>query len=77
MNIYFVDNASNRLMHFMLGGDPKLFKVGDHVNITTDKQFGRKIEAGGIITAIRHNICLLYTSPSPRDGLLSRMPSSA
>ena len=21
--------------------------------------------------------CLLYTSPSPRDGLLSRMPSSA
>ena len=26
-----------------------------------------------IVTAI----CLLYTSPSPRDGLLSRMPSSA
>ena len=24
-----------------------------------------------------HMICLLYTSPSPRDGLLSRMPSSA
>ena len=23
------------------------------------------------------NHCLLYTSPSPRDGLLSRMPSSA
>ena len=27
--------------------------------------------------AIWENICLLYTSPSPRDGLLSRMPSSA
>ena len=26
---------------------------------------------------IDSNICLLYTSPSPRDGLLSRMPSSA
>ena len=25
----------------------------------------------------RLNSCLLYTSPSPRDGLLSRMPSSA
>ena len=25
----------------------------------------------------RSSICLLYTSPSPRDGLLSRMPSSA
>ena len=24
-----------------------------------------------------HKHCLLYTSPSPRDGLLSRMPSSA
>ena len=23
------------------------------------------------------NLCLLYTSPSPRDGLLCRMPSSA
>ena len=26
---------------------------------------------------IRTLLCLLYTSPSPRDGLLSRMPSSA
>ena len=26
---------------------------------------------------MKTNICLLYTSPSPRDGLLSRMPSSA
>ena len=25
----------------------------------------------------KHWVCLLYTSPSPRDGLLSRMPSSA
>ena len=28
-----------------------------------------------VVTA--SNGCLLYTSPSPRDGLLSRMPSSA
>ena len=26
---------------------------------------------------IKYYVCLLYTSPSPRDGLLSRMPSSA
>ena len=35
---------------------------------------------GGVVPEIasRHHIdCLLYTSPSPRDGLLSRMPSSA
>ena len=24
-----------------------------------------------------YQLCLLYTSPSPRDGLLARMPSSA
>ena len=32
-------------------------------------------------TLLENNVeikgCLLYTSPSPRDGLLSRMPSSA
>ena len=27
--------------------------------------------------AVNRGDCLLYTSPSPRDGLLSRMPSSA
>ena len=28
-------------------------------------------------TLVQAQGCLLYTSPSPRDGLLSRMPSSA
>ena len=32
---------------------------------------GKEIKDPSYIT------CLLYTSPSPRDGLLSRMPSSA
>ena len=31
----------------------------------------------GCVEQLRPYICLLYTSPSPRDGLLSRMPSSA
>ena len=30
-----------------------------------------------VIKASNGEACLLYTSPSPRDGLLSRMPSSA
>ena len=29
------------------------------------------------VTLMRENNCLLYTSPSPRDATLSRMPSSA
>ena len=30
-----------------------------------------------VFDSFKDNPCLLYTSPSPRDGLLSRMPSSA
>ena len=38
------------------------------------KQASSKIVEGGLGAG---GGCLLYTSPSPRDGLLSRMPSSA
>ena len=34
-------------------------------------------ESGGKRRGSLYAPCLLYTSPSPRDGLLSRMPSSA
>ena len=35
------------------------------------------MSASEFALCVHHNDCLLYTSPSPRDGLLSRMPSSA
>ena len=35
------------------------------------------LEAAKTIGETIPTLCLLYTSPSPRDGLLSRMPSSA
>ena len=41
---------------------------------------GMFLDLGGTPEAglgARLKACLLYTSPSPRDGLLSRMPSSA
>ena len=38
------------------------------------KGFADRVEIDGELYS---NACLLYTSPSPRDGLLSRMPSSA
>ena len=37
----------------------------------------RSIDGYNPTLAISIGGCLLYTSPSPRDGLLSRMPSSA
>ena len=49
------------------------------VSATEDPSFtwstGPVMQAG--IDYEVHYCCLLYTSPSPRDGLLSRMPSSA
>ena len=37
-----------------------------------------KLEVNKVPTFdLEYIFCLLYTSPSPRDGLLSRMPSSA
>ena len=35
------------------------------------------IEKYEILEEIKYNTCLLYTSPSPRDLVISRMPSSA
>ena len=35
------------------------------------------LRLGSVLTFELSRFCLLYTSPSPRDGLLSRMPSSA
>ena len=41
--------------------------------ITTSAEIGDELPIGGVLAII----CLLYTSPSPRDATLSRMPSSA
>ena len=50
------------------------------VDIGAQVAFGSSIRAVAtvtLLTATTLTTCLLYTSPSPRDGLLSRMPSSA
>ena len=42
------------------------------------KKFGAELnDHGAPVHSMEDITCLLYTSPSPRDGLLSRMPSSA
>ena len=48
------------------------FKTGDGVALFSDSH---PTVAGTFKNTL--STCLLYTSPSPRDGLLSRMPSSA
>ena len=44
-----------------------------HVIAIENANRGADNQQGGT----EHNVCLLYTSPSPRDATLSRMPSSA
>ena len=58
----------------------------DGFSALIEDEFINKVKAGicgnvkantGYYSENYSYICLLYTSPSPRDGLLSRMPSSA
>ena len=52
--------------------------IADHAREFTRQGYavdliGEKVHRGGVSA----DICLLYTSPSPRDKRQSRMPSSA
>ena len=70
---------------FTLGKSDKLRKVAvllkdkqTRKNVIDVQQELKKTSMKDVRKYLRqHGICLLYTSPSPRDGLLSRMPSSA
>ena len=44
---------------------------------TPDGRLTATLRRGPDPAELLNHVCLLYTSPSPRDGLLSRMPSSA
>ena len=51
-------------------------------NMLTPLLYGAAVDlvngsSGFAMSALGILVCLLYASPSPRDGLLSRMPSSA
>ena len=52
--------------------NPNTGEVQAQVNMATPSELD-----AAVASAAKAQICLLYTSPSPRDGLLSRMPSSA
>ena len=74
MNVLIVESPSKaKSINKYLGSDFKVLASVGHVRdlsakndaIDTENDFQMKWD------------CLLYTSPSPRDGLLSRMPSSA
>ena len=60
-------------------GREQIARVAVNGVITDDRDRDEMLAAIADDDAVRAVVlrCLLYTSPSPRDGLLSRMPSSA
>ena len=70
----FLHIAFNMYVLFALG--PTLERILGHVRFTA--LYLLSALGGAVASYFFSDItCLLYTSPSPRDGLLSRMPSSA
>ena len=63
---------------------PKIYKTDETVDYKATEAIDYKAEESicpqcnsSDTRKMELDFCLLYTSPSPRDGLLSRMPSSA
>ena len=80
---------NDEVTKFNLGGlsgntnfisEPGLYKLIGASRKPEAKRFNRWV-THNVLPSIRKNgvymTCLLYTSPSPRDGATSRMPSSA
>ena len=63
------------------GGGMEKVTADDNGSVFNTSQFGKQLRChrfqGSGDNSLYIRTCLLYTSPSPRDGLLSRMPSSA
>ena len=68
----FINGVPHNTFDRLRREDPLCWTEGDK----NTRGFWSLTRHADIMLANR-NSCLLYTSPSPRDGLLSRMPSSA
>ena len=76
-------SAGQKVLDLGCGVGTASFAIGYRVKnvelygIEIQKVFADLANLNSKENGIELQICLLYTSPSPRDGLLSRMPSSA
>ena len=50
-------------------------EIAEHLGYSKEQYIGTN--EGAVVNQTLFGICLLYTSPSPRDRTRSRMPSSA
>ena len=71
-------NVTDGVLSFWTDGEISSYKVPEFERVLPSINFAICIYTGPRNKSPSQlNLCLLYTSPSPRDGLLSRMPSSA
>ena len=79
MNFYIKKNATLPLlkMQVVKDGRSEYQQFMDSLETATITFTMINSETGIPKIVAKPAYCLLYTSPSPRDGLLSRMPSSA
>ena len=68
----YTDNLINKIESYL--PNEEVSKIIGAFEFAKDAHEGQKRKSGHDFIV---HPCLLYTSPSPRDGLLSRMPSSA
>ena len=78
----YLKRSSNSLEQIALKKYPVLNKIKSYLNNLEKPIFVRMSGSGSAFIAYyaskkQCHSCLLYTSPSPRDATLSRMPSSA
>ena len=78
----FIDPLKASIGEVIVGQEDLINKIligllaNGHILLEGVPGLAKTLTVNTLAKAIDTN-CLLYTSPSPRDGLLSRMPSSA
>ena len=74
-------NKSNKMWGGRFNAGPDALMEEINASVDFDKRLYKQDIEGSQVHALmlakQGIICLLYTSPSPRDATLSRMPSSA
>ena len=69
------ENKINNLFLYSFKNPMKITEMYNDIDANGTGQSYRDLK--NFLNSSHSDACLLYTSPSPRDGLLSRMPSSA
>ena len=77
MHDSFGDSWNGNFLYIVNANGDTLNTGGSTVSAGSEEDDSLCIDNGCYWVTVDYGACLLYTSPSPRDATLSRMPSSA